>query len=256
MATHFRGPLQVARNTAGGLFDDAPIEVTRTRAGSCYFVDFLDINDFVLGTNWTGTETGTTATAVVGTSGVCGELNLAAETDNEGYTPLQLGTTTAVSALVPADGTTLIYEARVAHSNWSEGDWFIGFGEVDTTFMSAAGALLANGADNHAGFHHVVADDATFDLSMCGNALASIQPSVTGTGTAAAALTDGQFYRFGIRVENASWVRFYIDDIPVSAWTELTADMDVAMTPTFCFIAEGVALTMDIDYVLAAQTRV
>ena len=255
--SHFSGPLEVSQNqraSGGGMFEDAPIDALKGRSPSLYYKDFLDVNDFVSGTNWTVTNI-TSGTAAIGAE-TNGNIRLAATTDNQGLGSVQHGAAASTArTLVPAASTICIFEARVAHSNWSEGDWFIGVGEYDTTFMGADGALTANGGDNHAGFHHQVADDTSFNLSVAGTALANTQ-NPTGLGTAAGALTDDQYYRFGFRINGVGLIRFYIDDVPVSEWTSLTADFAEPLTPTFCMIAEGAALTMDVDYVLASQTRV
>jgi hypothetical protein len=120
--------------------------------------------------------------------------------------------------------------------------------------MQNDGALLANGADNHMGFHHVVADAGAVDLSACGTAVANIQ-TVTGTGAMASALAVDTWYRMGGRIDGVDTVTFYLDGLPVSAATTLTADLADGLVPTFTLIAAGSAAVMSLDYFLVASSR-
>jgi len=204
----------------------------------------------------------TSGTADIEETVVNGVLRLEATTANQGLGSVQYTDANAMSGGIatPATGRTIAAEFRVTCDDWDDCDWFVGIGEVDTTFMEAAGTLAANGADNCIGFHSLIADVGIPRLTACGTALANIQTSrtaggITAIGAATAALTNSTQYRLGFRIEGTDRVRFYMDGSPVSDWVTLTAAFAEPMTITYCMVANGNAIDFEIDYAIVAATR-
>lgn len=249
----FRGTLNGNVKVPG-----AVIEAIGRREGSAIFHDFIDNNDvdqYVV-TNITS------GTATVTAGSPNGLLRLTATTANQGLGSVQMADTTgAVGHITAAASRVIIFEARCTlGADLSVFDWYIGLGEVDTTFMLAGGALDPNGSDNHAGFHHIVANAGVPNLSSSGTAASNVQQTALGSGTnrtnrtVTASVTDATAHKFGIRIEGTNRIEFYLDDKLVHARTGTVA-FDTAMTPTFTLIADGTARTMDVDYMLVTQTR-
>ena len=237
-----------------------PIDAVSRRETMVYFNDFLrieDIADYVL------TEIGTVTDGAIIPAVPNGVLRLTHDTANEGHGSVQFtnsGVANMGAFMTPAAGRIICFETRVSITDVSDGDWFIGFGEIDTTFISLAGALLANGADNHVGFHHLVADAGVPTLSSAGVALANVQSTQLGAGlnysgnTVSATVSDATYHKYGIRVVGTTSIEFYLDDKLVHVRTSDNAFAE-PMTPTFGNIANGTEQAMDIDYVLVTTTR-
>ena len=254
--THFEGPLLASNRAGRGLFDDQPLEVTAPPRASVLYHDYLNLAEEA---EYVATNI-TSGTADIIADVANGVYRLNATTANQGLGSVQYANADNASEGVaaPAAGVNISFEARVSISDVSDCDWFIGLGEVDTTFMDASGALLANGADNHVGWHHTIADAGIPDLSEAGTALANqadVTQLVGTTGAAGNLLQDGTYYRFGIRIEGTSTIQFFIDGRPVSARTTMGTVLADGLVPTFTMIANGSAINMDVDYVLVARTR-
>jgi hypothetical protein len=210
----------------------------------------FDEDDMVF-TQLTGSGTGDLIADAPG-----GQYQIGSTTANQGCGSLQYtGAETAAEGLgVPTASRVIAFEARVNFNDVDDADWFVGLGETDTTFIEAAGTIAANGADNHIGFHHLIADAGIADLSYAGTAVAN-QGDATALGVAAAALSDDTWYRFGVRLEGTTDVQFFIDGIAVSAVTTSGTAFADGLVPTFGFISNGNAVTMNIDYFIMAATR-
>lgn len=263
------------KNSGGGLFrgnyiassgnpntktPGVPIDIVSQRDWSIFRQDFQRVEEI---DDWVGTEIGTSGTFAITAGAPNGILNLSSTTANEGYGSFQFSSSGVANqgAFITAAANRIVcYEVRVAIDDVDDADWFIGIGEVDTTFISLAGALLANGADNHVGFHHLIADSGVPTLSSSGTALANVDSTQLGSGinrfgsTVSFTIADTTFHKYGIRIVGTAGIEFYIDDILVHVRTSGTV-FDTAMTPTFCMIANGSAVDMDIDYVMVATTR-
>lgn len=262
MASNFSGrytqPLGGSRHAGGGLWENLPVELMSPSVSHTHFVDYQSDSDieYYVTTNITsGTVDIVTATAN-------GILRLNNTAINEGLGSVQYTDAAAMSAGIaaPLAGRDIAAEFRVACDDIDDCDWFVGLGEVDTTFMTLAGALAANGADNCIGFHHTIADAGVPILTACGTALANIQTSraaggITPLGPATSALADDTHYRLGLRIQGTGLVRFYIDDIPASDWVTLTAALAEPMTITYCMISNASAINFDVDYAIVTATR-
>jgi len=254
----FRSASKTTTNTGGTGFishvPGVPIDIVSRRDVAVYFTDFFETAD---ATAFTATEIGTADDAAVIAAEPNGVYRASHDTANEGWGSIQQAQSALMTA---AAGRIITFEASVSITDVSDGDWFIGIGEVDTTFLSNAGALLANGADNHIGFHHLVADAGVPTLSSAGVAVANVQSTQLGSGTdhngstISATVSDATFHKYGIRLVGVDEIEFYFDDKLVHV---RTSDDDFAepMAITFANIANGTEQAMDIDYVFASSTR-
>lgn len=255
----FRGTTVLNTNTANTHVQGSPIDLVSRRDTMTYFTDFLSVSD---ASAWTATEIGTCDDAAVVNDGLNGIYRATHDTANEGFGSIQpIGAGNPAGYLVAAAGRVIVFEARVSITDVSNGDWYIGLGEPDSTFLSLAGALLDVGGDNHAGFHHLVADAGVPTLSAAGTALANVESIEYGAGVSRAGytlpvptLTDATYHKYGIRIEGTTSIEFYVDDYLVGI-QELATAFDTEMCPTFANIANGTEQAMDIDYVLVTQTR-
>jgi hypothetical protein len=251
--THFEGPILGSDRSGGGLWDDLPIICSNVASAHVLINDFqtqFDEDDMVF-TQLTGSGTGDIIADAPG-----GQYQIASETINQGCGSLQFtGAETAAEGLgVPTAGRIIAFEARVKFSDVDNADWFVGLGETDTTFIEAAGTLAANGADNHIGFHHLLADAGIPDLSYAGTAVANIADA-TRVGKITAALSDATWYRFGVRLEGTTRMQWFLDGKACSPVTISGTAFADGLVPTFGFISNGSAVTMNIDYFVMAATR-
>jgi hypothetical protein len=259
----FRGLLAV-NATAGGAntkVAGTPGDAIARRQTGVMFHDFIDNNDII---QYVVTNI-TSGTAVTSANSVNGAMLLTAATNNQGLGSVQFDDASvdnAAAFITPAANRVIVFEASVAINDVSQCDWFVGLGEVDTTFLTSAGALAANGADNHAGFHHLVADAGVPTLSSAGTALANVDSTQLGAGTNQAGHTlsgtmaDATQHKLGVRIEGTSGVEFYLDDALVHTRTSSTIfDVTAPMTPTFCLIGGLASADMTVDYCLVAQSR-
>ena len=251
MPSHFRGPLLGARDSENGLFADLPIEAVGKQTASLFHQDFHNSFDE---DDWVVTDI-TSGTADIIQDVANGIYRLTATTANQGLGSVQWTNADAASEGIatPLADRVIAMEARVACNDWSDCDWYVGLGETDTTFLSNAGAILANGGDNHIGFTHRATGDGTPIATFAGTAVANVENPTVSAGTTA--LTDDAYYRFGVRIVNTDEVRFYINGAPITAWTTMGTAFDGGMTLTFGMIANGSAITLDVDYVTVAATR-
>jgi hypothetical protein len=254
----FRSAAKTTTNTGGtGFVEPAPgvpMDIISHRDVAVYWTDFFETAD---ATAFTATEIGTADDAAVVAAEPNGVYRASHDTANEGWGSIQQAQSALMTA---AAGRIITFEARVSITDVSDGDWYIGIGEVDTTFLSNAGAILANGGDNHIGFHHIVADAGVPTLSSAGVAVANVQSTQLGSGvdhngsTVSFTLSDATFHKYAIRLVGLDLIEFYIDDKLVHV---RTSDDDFAepMAITFANVANGTEQAMDIDYVFASSTR-
>lgn len=247
--------------SANGLLQGVPSELVsqRDRAGAFWhFIKDEEIDSFTV-TNITS------GTAAILAASINGAMRLTATTQNQGLGSVQVAASSAGAFLTPAAARTtpgftdqpreIFFEVGVTLSDVDNFDWFIGLGEVDTTFMSNAGALLANGGDNHVGFHHVLADAGVPAYSYCGVAVANVaRTAFTAGSEASATVSDATYTQLGLKIIGTSTVEFWVDGVIRHRQTIANA-LAEPLTPTFCLIADGDAETMDVDYLLVAQTR-
>lgn len=241
--THVRGGVFGTRRSQDGLLKDVSAEVNARRQRYYHFSDF-DHDEEVTRFTETDITAGTVALINAGNAGI---MRLSNTTANQGIGSLQF--TDANALLIAAAGRVITFGAGVNINDVSDADWFIGLGETDTTFMSLAGALLTPGSDNMAGFHHLVADVNTVDM---------VQNGAGGTiqNTDAISLpVDDTFIEYGVRITGLQDVEFFMDGIKQGETVITTAAMDTGMVPTFAFISNGNAVTMDVDYAWWSTTR-
>jgi hypothetical protein len=224
--------------------------------------DFIDSTDIL---QYEVNQVGGDGTAVTAASSPNGYMTIDSATQNAGPV-VQFDDNTvdnAAAFIAAAANRVIIWEARLSIDDIYTCDWFVGIGEVDTTFMSAAGAITANGGDNCAGFRYLLSGATGIaDMVNCGTALANIDITALGSGVdyggrtlSSPTLAASTKISFGVRIEETNRVEFYINSQLVGVQTS-TAAFDTAMTPTFCLMNDdGVGSTMLVDYVMVAQTR-
>lgn len=254
----YRGTETVTADTANGpnrrnKIPGAPIENVSQREWTSRFTDFTVATDQ---SEMVTTDIGSVTTETIEFGAAGGRVGLwTHDTANEGFGSIQQ----ALWGFTAVAGRTIVFEASVSNADWTESDWFIGFGEVDTTFMSLAGALAANGADNFVGFTSLDTS-ATVTLSSAGIALANRQDTTLGEGvdynnsTVSQTLTDATFHQFGIRIEGTTGIEFYVDGKLVHVRTSDDAFAEI-MVPTFTMLAGGAENAFNIDWFNMAATR-
>ena len=255
----FRGTTDFNSDNPNLVVPGTPIDLVSRRDVMVFWEDFHRIG---ASDDWAATEIGTCDNAAIVNNQPNGIYRATHDTANEGFGSIQpINAGASGSFLTPAADRVIVFEARVSITDVSNGDWFIGLGTGDTTFLSLAGALLATGGDNHAGFHHLVADAGVPTLSAAGGGLANVEnieygagTSPTGSTLSVPTLTDATFHKYGVRIEGTTRIEFYVDDRLVGI-QELDNALAAVMTPTFSNIANGTEQAMDIDYVLCTQTR-
>jgi hypothetical protein len=248
--THFQGPLLGNNRCASGLFEDMPISALSRRAYVEYFEDFHRNTE----AEWTLTTLTSGSQDILNATNI-GVLRLTATTANQGIGCFQPGASDAAHAgAIATAGVDTAFEVGLTCNDWADCDWAVGLGAVGTTFLSSAGVPVTTVADNAVFFHHLEAGSGVPLLKAAGAGVANIQ---TIPSTYTAALTNGTFFSFGIRISGRSLVRFYINQRPVSAWTSMNTAMADGefIVPSFAMIANGNAINFDIDYVLTVTPR-
>jgi hypothetical protein len=238
----------------------APIDAISHREVGVVFHDFVSLDDIA---NYVVTND-TSGTALTEAGSVNGAMILVADTVNQGLVAVQHTASTGARAHLTAAANRIIcFEARVSMELPSQNDWFIGIGEIDSgpDFMAVTGAILANGADNHIGFHHIVANAGVPVLSSAGVAFANVQPTSLGSGVdylgntiSVDAIADATTYKFGFRLVGTTAIEFYLDDELVHVRTSDDAFAE-PMTPTICLIGGAADSDMTVDYIMTTQTR-
>jgi hypothetical protein len=209
--------------------------------------------DFTTGpvTKAIATEIGTVddATIEAGTAG--GGVYVSTHgTANEGHGSIQL----ASCGVAPAAGRVIACEISMSTTDITESDWFVGLGEVDTTFMAATGVLAVNGADNFVGYHSLDTTNV-INLSSAGVAMANRQDTLfSALASAPTVPGDLEVHLYGFRIEGLNKIEFYYDGVKVLS---RISDDDFAeiMVPTWANLAGGAENRMEIDYVLYNATR-
>jgi hypothetical protein len=247
-----------------------PIDIRSRVERSGFFLDFIkgdDVDDFSV----TNITSGTATSPQVATNG---RLVLNATTANQGLGSVQManGANGGAGAYLLASSAALQAELEGRYgqrlisfgvgmyiNDWSNADWFVGLGEIDTTFMLADGTLAANGGDNHVGFHHLLADGEDLRMTSAGNALANTEVTLLSAGNAqpqtrVAADNDGQFVELGFKIRGLNQLEFYVDGV-LRHRRQMSNNLDTVMTPTFTMIANGGLILLHIDYLWAFQSR-
>lgn len=247
-ATHHQGGIYGDERAVNGLYAHVPIDLLMRRDFSIYYTDFHNLESEYVATNITS------GTIDIVQDLECGFLRLDATTANQGLGSVQYtgGDLSSEGVANPGSGRTIMFEIGVQCNLWDDSDWFVGLAETDTTFMSAAGAPLANGGDNMIGFRHLEAGTGVPIPCYAGTAVANLTAPTT---TYTSALAADSYHRFGARIEGTNRVRFWIDGSPVTDWVTMGTAFDDAMTPTFAMIANGTQVLFDVDYVLVCQQR-
>jgi hypothetical protein len=247
------------RTTAAWVASDKfnpPDSSRNVEDATLYFNDFLDSTVNYDATNkWTKVDVGSvTAQPSVLDATENGVLRLIGDAaDNEGHS-LLLGEGTAKGwAFTPEAGRTIYVEFLVAHSDWSDQDWFIGlFEDTASAIIAATGALT--GSLEYAGFHYDHDEDASGIpvLTLAGTNNTQVE---TALSTAIAAPTDAAYYELGIRITGTSGVSWFVNDVLVGSATAAS----VFSAPLYIGVAEvngsATANTLDVDYIRASQTR-
>ena len=232
----------------------AGIELLGQREVISKFWDFTGLDEIG---DWVATELGTVDdyTNEIGTSGG-GVMVSTHNTNDEGHGSIQA----TCCGMAPAAGRVIAFEVAMSITSIAEGDWFVGIGEVDTTFIHTDGTLLANGADNFVGFHSL--DTATtINMSSAGIALANRQDTVLGAGVNYTGQTltvtqpaDLALNTYGCRINGTTSIEFYYNGALVHVRTSDDAFAEI-MVPSFGNVAGGAEQRMEIDYCIYAATR-
>lgn len=260
--SHWEAPILGSDKAAGGLCEEAPTLLQTARVRSHNFLDFINQADLA---TLTATQIGVggafTQLAVAN-----GLIRAASTIVDEGWGSIQAGSG-AQTYLVPTlvdtvDGLAnriISFEARCSLLDWSDCDWFIGIGGLDTTFMQTTGVLLTTGADNHVGFHHLLADGNDVRLSSAGAAVANTQVTLLSAAQAprpvlANAAVDGVMNTFGIKVTGTQDAEFYLNGM-LRHRRRMANALAASLTPTFTIIANATLINMEIDYFWTSSTR-
>lgn len=280
--THFQAPVLGATD----LYEDVPIDILSRTQRLGYFIDFIEptVN------SGTGAMVSTTLTGVTSSAVLAAADNGIYQVVSDGTTAhgigsLQFtGTTAALYApsqdfLNPStsaalDGSTsrhIAFGCRMRISDFSNHDWFVGLAGIDTTLILGTGLLATTGADNFVGFHHVVhansqggltgPDGNAVRYAAAGGGVANYQ-AVLSTSTSATvpqalpadSAVDNVFFEFGVRIRGTTFAEFYINRTLRHRMT-LTNALAAKLVPSWGFIDNGAAVTSQIDYFWAMQTR-
>jgi hypothetical protein len=244
--------------THGTKIPGVPADIISRREVGVYFNDFIGNADIL---DWR-------VTAVVGGAAdiladyVNGAMRLVHDgTANQGPNVMfdDASVDNAASFITATADKVIAFEAAVEIDDVSSCDWYVGIAEPDSTFMGADGSIGSVGADNHAGFHHVVTNAGVPNMSV-NAATGTTQATALGSGvdfsgnTLSGSISDGTKHRYGIRIEGTQHVEFYLDGNLVHVVVP-TAAYDTNMTIHFDLIDGGNTETLDVDYVMVAQTR-
>jgi hypothetical protein len=194
--THFERPVLGSDASVGGLCEDVPIDIVARRLHFSYFNDFLTADE----------AAGMTATAIGAAAGtgsgirtgdfLHGEVLNNAGTANSTGQQLQLTAATITGEFLDLsndamDGVAFAWEVRVKVDAVASGTLVIGMGEVDTTFVSTAGAITT---DN--GLFFRMADGG----ALTAHAERATNATVSGT---LATMADDTYIRLGCRGRSA-----------------------------------------------------
>lgn len=250
-------PEQAGSGAGGGLFMSAPPELMQASQWSVYYNDFLTAADFDTTNDWTVTAIknggGGAATAALVADTALGLVRFTPEAAANTGSQIQLTAGGPGEFVLPAAGRTIIFEARVSIATPQIQDFVIGLAETQAV-AGTSGVIDETGA-------WVDADAVVFN---CNDADAGIveaayeDPTVGNLidvgDVCAAAISNATFYRFGIRIVGQDYLEWYVDGVrkqTVTAANPLTNNLCI----TFANVGDAASETMDLDYVLLAQTR-
>lgn len=190
---------------------------------------------------WTVTEVGTSLQVL--TDQRNGVLRLTSGgTENDGNN-LQLGgsgdSETVGECFAPAAGTNLYFEARIKSDDVTEHDFFLGLSVQDTAVVASLGQAVI-------GFF---SDDGSTGLD-CYTRAASVSSVDQDVHT----LVNDTYVKVGFKVTGTQKVEFYVNDVLKST---LTANIPTELMKLTIaqLTGEGNAASLDIDYIIVAQTR-
>lgn len=203
---------------------------------SCYFNDFHSW----VADEWTSTE------ATAATQHILDERNgilrlTSAAAENQGNN-IQLGGTgdveTTGESWAPEAGKNLWFETRIRGNDVDQNDIFCGLQDENTT-------LVALDTD-YIGFTAV--DGSASLNTLCANT------SVVSTEPGIVTLEDDVFIKLGFKVSGLTKVEWYINDV-LSGVTSVNIPTALMKLSFSSISGEGVANSLDIDYVVVAQDR-
>lgn len=250
--TAFTGPIYGNADSNGGVFDGLPIELVNQANAQVFFEDFSVAEDFV-GTKWTTTDVGTT-TATPSIAQDFGRSLLAMNVDaaaNEGHV-VQLRN----DIFKPAANRVIAFEALYGIVRPTFMDVFIGVSPTDTDFLGTNGTISGSAA-NYAGMH-LLASEGTGIPSMVARGASGSASNVGALSPALSAvdvIAETGFFRFGLRIEGTSIVKFYHNRKLIGEVSVAVAFAD-SITPTIASLGGGSATDITfVDYVAMSQTR-
>ena len=271
--THWKGPLRSGDQAGGGLLEDIPADVLAHREESVYFNDFLNADRHLnLTTEWEAVDVGTVTVdpSTFIRAGVAnGVLRMIADaTDGDGNSLQATFPTGGVegNALVPLAASdpdparSIVFEVKVTHSDWDDNHWFFGIMEdaAGTAVLDTNGDMA--GSLEYLGFHHNGDDDGDgIPRLVLAGGNNTPETAAAGTGSSSSAIaapTDASSRRFGVRLTGTDGCEWFVDGKRVARATAASA-FTAPLYIAFGAVNNGaVADTVDIDWVLASQTRI
>lgn len=204
-----------------------------------YFNDFVT---YAAG-DFTVTETGFGSRArTAGNGGLLLITNAAVDNDtNQFQVPVEI--------FVPVAGKKMWFKSRFKVSDATQSDVFMGLALVDTTLQgSVSGDGVTDGI-----FFNKDDGDALIDFQVQKDATTG-QNRAVGLAT----LVDDTFVTLGFEYDGASAVKYFVDDVHIGTLDASSTYFPdgAGVTPSWAIQnGEGVAKTMTLDYVFAAQER-
>ena len=259
----------VARNTK---VPGVPIGLVALREGTGYFNDFRDETNEVNLSNLyealdVGTQTVNPSVFAMDGEGN-GVMRLTSDaTDGDGNSVSRNQVTQLPMCIAPVAGRVCVFETRVRCSSWDTIHWFAGILEsTGSTILITANGDMISGLE-YVGFHYNDDDDTAGVPTLVAAGANNTEVTTTpvdrqGVATTISALTDDQWYRFGIRIEGTDNIEWYIDDelvgaaVLASPFTGNTGAGAVGLYTSWGSVMNSAAtVTFDVDYELTWQSR-
>lgn len=227
---------------------------------SIYFNDFLRTSDYDATNDWTATTTGAGSSAAISDDVVPGHLILTCDAADNDSVEVQLtGAGGAGEVFLPAAGRKIYFETRIrlrdANNNLAtvqQADLFVGLAVTDTTLIDGATDFIGFSKVDGSGDIKLVSADAA---STSGALVDGLLSSAVKTLAAAQANT---WIKLAFLLDGTGAIYVWVDDTHVLTQT---TNVSAQVPDTECCVSlaiqngEAVAKIMDVDYVLAAQTR-